>query len=106
MDDTKYQTAFQIILHAGNSKSYSMMAMQKAREGQLTEAVELVVQAGDALNEAHQIQTDLAQLEISGNSADVNIIMVHAQDHLGMAMMMRDVANEVIHIYRRFGHVL
>jgi PTS system cellobiose-specific IIA component len=106
MDDTKYQTAFQIILHAGNSKSYSMMAMQKAREGELGEASDLVNQADNALNEAHQIQTELAHSEITGTSIDMNIIMVHAQDHLGMAMMMRDVANEVIHIYRKFGQVL
>ena len=106
MDDTKYQTAFQIILHAGNSKSYSMMAMQKAREGELEEAGQCVIQADGALQEAHQIQTELVQSEVTGSSIDMNIIMVHAQDHLGMAMMMRDVANEVIHIYRKFGHVL
>ena len=106
MDDTKYQTAFQIILHAGNSKSYSMMAMQKAREGELEEAGQFVIQADGALQEAHQIQTELVHSEVTGISVEINIIMVHAQDHLGMAMMMRDVANEVIHIYRKFGHVL
>lgn len=102
MDDATYRLAFQIILHAGNSKSKSMMAMQKAREGDILEATNLVVQANEDLNEAHLIQTALSQAEISGNPVDMNIIMVHAQDHLGMAMVMREVANEIIHIYKTF----
>lgn len=102
MDDTRYQLAFQIILHAGNSKSKSMMAMQKARSGELEEAANLVVQANEDLNEAHLIQTALSQAEICGNPVDVNIIMVHAQDHLGMAIVMSEVANEILHIYRTF----
>lgn len=102
MDDTRYQLAFQIILHAGNSKSKSMMAMQKARGGELEEAANLIVQANEDLNEAHLIQTALSQAEICGNPVDVNIIMVHAQDHLGMAIVMSEVANEILHIYRTF----
>jgi cellobiose PTS system EIIA component len=102
MDDTKYQLAFQIILHAGNSKSKSMMAMQKARSGNLDEAANLVAQANNDLTEAHLIQTALSQAEICGSPVDMNIIMVHAQDHLGMAIVMSEVANEILHIYRTF----
>lgn len=102
MDEANYQLAFQIILHAGNSKSKSMMAMQKAREGDIVESTNLVTQANEDLNEAHLIQTKLSQAEICGEPVDMNIIMVHAQDHLGMAMVMRDVANEIIHIYKTF----
>ena len=46
MDDTRYQLAFQIILHAGNSKSKSMIAMKKARAGEMDEAVELIPSDG------------------------------------------------------------
>lgn len=102
MDDTRYQLAFQIILHAGNSKSKSMMAMQKARVGEIEEATELIVKANEDLNEAHLIQTALSQAEICGNPVDMNIIMVHAQDHLGMAIVMSEVANEILHIYKTF----
>ena len=102
MDEANYQLAFQIILHAGNSKSKSMMAMQKAREGDIVESTNLVIQANEDLNEAHLIQTTLSQAEICGEPVDMNIIMVHAQDHLGMAMVMRDVANEIINIYKTF----
>lgn len=102
MDDTRYQLAFQIILHAGNSKSKSMMAMSKARAGEIEEATKLVVQANEDLNEAHLIQTALSQAEILGEPVDMNIIMVHAQDHLGMAIVMSEVANEILHIYKTF----
>lgn len=103
MDDEAYRTAFQIILHAGNSRSNSMMALQKAREGDLEEAQRLVIQAEQDLNEAHLVQTDLIQAEANGLKTDLNLIMVHAQDHLGMATVMKDVANELLYFYRTFG---
>ncbi len=102
MDDTRYQLAFQIILHAGNSKSKSMIAMKKARAGEMDEAVELIALAHEDLNQAHLIQTTLSQAEICGEPVDMNIIMVHAQDHLGMAIVMSEVAEEILHIYKTF----
>ncbi len=94
-----YEIAFQIILRAGNSKSCSMMAIESARDGKIEEAQKSVLEANDELNEAHLIQTEVIQKEASGEGIDVNIIMVHAQDHLTMAMMMKDVANEMIRLY-------
>lgn len=101
MDETAYQTAFQIILHAGNSKSKSMMALQKAGAGEMVEAERLIEEAEADLIEAHHVQTDLIMAEASGKKAEVNIIMVHAQDHLSMAMVMKDVASEMIRLYKR-----
>ena len=99
MDDTRYQLAFQIILHAGNSKSKSMIAMKKARAGEMDEAAELIALAHEDLNQAHLIQTTLSQAEICGEPVDMNIIMV---DHLGMAIVMSEVAEEILHIYKTF----
>lgn len=101
MDETAYQTAFQIILHAGNSKSKSMMALQKAASGEIEEAERLICEADADLIEAHHVQTDLIMAEASGIKAEVNIIMVHAQDHLSMATVMKDVASEMIRLYKR-----
>ena len=42
----------------------------------------------------------MIQEEANGSPVEVNIILVHAQDHLTMAMMARDNAEEFIHLYR------
>lgn len=98
--DEIYETAFNLILSAGNSKSNSMMAIQAAREFRFEEAEELLDQAQKDLTEAHQIQTDLIQGEARGQKAEVNIIMVHAQDHLAMALMTVDNAKELLNVYK------
>lgn len=97
--EKNYEIAFQIILHAGNSKSNSMLAIEKARGGEMDDAQGFAKEADNELIEAHHIQTDIIQKEASGEGYEVNLIMVHAQDHLTMAMMMRDVAREMIRMY-------
>lgn len=95
-----YETAFGLILNAGNSKSKSLMAIEAARELNFEEAQALLIEAQEDLHLAHQSQTDLIQSEAKGEGKEINIMMVHAQDHLTTAMIMVDQAKEFIHIYR------
>lgn len=100
MDDTKYQIAFQLILAAGNSKAESMSSIQLARQGDLEQAELLLQNAESEMRKAHQLQIDMIQEEAAGNPVAVNIILVHAQDHLTMAIMARDMAEEMVEMYR------
>ena len=95
-----YEMAFGLILNAGNSKSKSLMAIETAREFEFEEAENLVAEAEKDLRAAHQTQTDLIQSEAGGEKMELNLIMVHAQDHLTTAMIMIDQANEFINLYR------
>ncbi len=99
MDPTT-EFAFQIILHAGNGKSSAMEAIQKAKAGKFDEADQLIEDAGKELGKAHQYQTELLQKEANGKIAPVNVILVHSQDHLMTSMTVRDLAEEIIEIYR------
>ncbi len=98
--DENYASAFQLIMNAGNSKSFSMMAMEAAREFNFQEAENHLKEAEAEMRAAHQSQIDMIQQEAQGNPVDVNIILVHAQDHLTMAMMAKDQAAEVLNLYR------
>lgn len=98
--DENYAVAFQLIMNAGNSKSFSMMAMESAREFNFLEAEDYLKQAEDEMRAAHQSQIDMIQQEAQGKPVDVNIILVHAQDHLTMAMMAKDQAAEILNLYR------
>ena len=95
------QIAFQLILHSGNAKSLLMEAMYKAREGKYGEAREKVKEANAELRHAHQSQTSLIQSEASGQPYKINILLVHAQDHLMNTLTTRDLVEEIIFLHEK-----
>ena len=105
MDEEKYAVAFQLIMNAGNAKSYFMMAIEAARAFQFDEARNNYEQGLEEMRLAHQCQTEMIQKEAQGNSVEVNIILVHAQDHLTMAFNARDYAEELIHVYELLSRI-
>jgi cellobiose PTS system EIIA component len=94
-----YEVAFELISTAGSSKSSSMLALQAARSGDADKAAALLAQAEADLLAAHRLQTELVQREAAGDQVPVNIILVHAQDHLTGAMLLKDLAAELIHVH-------
>lgn len=101
MDETKYENAMQIILHAGNAKSAALMAIDAAAEGDFEQAEANLKEAQEEIHEAHGVQFGLIQGEANGTPVEVNIILVHAQDHLSMAFMASDMAERLVALYRR-----
>ncbi len=98
-DPADYDVAFKMIGTAGNAKSESMLAIRAAREGNLAETAEILARADESLHEAHKLQTGLITQEARGNSVVMNVILVHAQDHLTGALLMRDLATEFVLLY-------
>jgi PTS system cellobiose-specific IIA component len=94
------EIAFQLILFSGNGRSLAMEAIQEAKRGNFPKANELLKMAGQELGKAHECQTELIQQEANGESCPVNVLLVHAQDHLMTAMTVRDLAVEIIEIYK------
>ena len=104
--DELYETAFNLILHAGNSKSKSMLAIKAARKFNFDEVDQLLHDAQDELVEAHHSQTNLIQDEARGNTKPVPLIMVHALDHLNDAMIIIENAREMKNIYSILNQLL
>ncbi len=100
MEESKYSRAFQLITNAGNAKSAALMAIEAAREFDFVEAETKMQEAEAEMLEAHRVQTQMIQQEAGGTPVDVNIILVHAQDHLAMAMMAIKNAEEFICLYK------
>lgn len=98
--ENKYEVSFELILNAGNSKSKSLMAIECAREFDFQEAEKLVNEAAVDLKAAHKSQTDMIQGEARGESQEINVILIHAQDHLTTAMIMLEQAKEFINVYK------
>jgi PTS system cellobiose-specific IIA component len=95
------QITLEIIVNGGNARSYSMEAIHLAKAGKLEEAREKLEAAGKVLGEAHAVQTRLIQEEASGNTVEMSLLMVHAQDHLMNAITVKDLAEEFIDMYER-----
>lgn len=101
MDESKYQNALQIVVHAGNAKASAMQAIDAAESGDFDQAQQHLEAARNEMGEAHSLQFSMVQHEASGDAVEVNIITVHAQDHLTMAIMSIDFAERFIALYRR-----
>lgn len=95
------QMAFQLILHAGNGRSYSLKAIQAAKDGDFKQASKLIQYAEKELLQAHQSQVTWIQKEAKGEVYPVNLLIIHAQDHLMTAMTIKDLAKEIIELYQR-----
>jgi len=95
-----YETSFELIGVAGDSKAESMAAIECGRNGDFEGARAHLTAADEAMTKAHDVQTDMLKQEAEGNPVAVNIILVHAQDHLTMAQVMRDMAEQFIELYK------
>ena len=49
------------------------------------------------------MQTELICNEADGNGIAMNLLMVHAQDHLMNSILARELVEELIDVYRRIG---
>ncbi len=96
-----YETAFQIIVHAGESRSLSSEAMDAIENYDFDKANKLLEKANQEFLECHKIQTNLLTNEANGNRNEVNIILVHSQDHLTMATMAMENTKRFMKVYRR-----
>ena len=99
--------AFEIILNSGNARSIVHEAFEAMREGKYDLATEKLKASNEELLKAHQAQTDLLQEYACGTEINVEmkmeIIMVHAQDHLMTTMTLREVALEMLELYKIVG---
>lgn len=96
------EISFNIILHAGDSKSLAMEAIQDAKKYCFSDAMEKLAKANEAFAEAHHFQLELIQKEAEGEKNDISVLLIHSQDHIMGATLFCDMANETIELYEKF----
>ena len=94
--DEQEQIVINLIVNSGSARSSAIEAIQYAKAGDLAKADESLQQAKETVNEAHHSQ-------IRGEKAPLNLLMVHAQDHLMTALVVIDLAQEFIDVYKKIG---
>lgn len=97
-----------LILHAGNARSDSFLAIKVAKNCEFEKAESLLTQARKETVKAHKYQTELIQKEASGEPQEISLLLVHAQDHLMTALAIRELASELVSLMvlveERFTH--
>ena len=83
------------------TRSLTFEALKKAREKKFDEATELLNQAKQRSLQAHELQTELICSEADGEKVEINLLMVHAQDHLMNSILARELVEEMIEIYKK-----
>ncbi|MFO8069646.1 MAG: PTS lactose/cellobiose transporter subunit IIA [Alkalibacterium sp.] len=99
--DQMMEIVMTLITYGGDARSSAMEAIHAAKEDKFDLAAEKIRDADAAIKKAHKVQTDLLAQEASGETVEINLLLVHAQDHLMNAMTYRDLADEMIDLYRR-----
>lgn len=91
----------ELLVNAGSARSLALSALQSARKGDFVSAEQTILQSHDAMKQAHKIQTQLIGLDEGSGKLPVNLITVHAQDHLMNAIVIQDLAEDLMTLYRR-----
>ncbi|MBO4358775.1 MAG: PTS lactose/cellobiose transporter subunit IIA [Erysipelotrichaceae bacterium] len=94
------QQVVTIIAEAGDSKSYSFEAMNAAADGDFDEAGKLLASAKESLLRAHQAHTELLVAD-ANEGIELNFLIVHASNHLSIADLSADLAEQIIKVYER-----
>ena len=93
-------TMIEIVALSGDARTKLLNAVKEAKAGNFDRAQNLVTHAQELLNEAHDSQTALLTAEARGELTTPTVLLVHAQDHLMTSLLLRDVIESLIDIYR------
>lgn len=99
--DEQLQTIMGLIINGGNAKSSAFEAIAAAKKGQFTVADQKLKESDNFLVEAHNVQTGMLTSEANGDHAKVTLLMVHSQDHIMNAITFRDLAGEIVDLYKK-----
>ncbi len=91
---------FEIVAYSGDARSKLLVAVEKAKQNNFDECQKLIDEANECLNDAHRAQTELLQMEARGENIEISFITVHAQDHLMTTILLKDIINNLLDIYR------
>ncbi len=94
------QEIFEIISHGGDARNFAYEALKAARENLMEKSEELLNNAQEELDLAHNTQTKLIQAEINGEDFKMSLLMVHAQDQLMTAISEKSLIEQMVEMLK------
>lgn len=92
---------FEIVAYSGDARTSLLEAIKCAKKGEFDKIDELVKDAQQNLNIAHEKQTQMLALDAQGKDLEIGFIMIHAQDHLMTTILLKDIVYDLCEIYKK-----
>lgn len=92
--------AFEIISNVGMAKSLAIEALRVVRSGNYAEGEERLSEAAKYLIEGHHAHTSLIQKEAAGEKTEFSLMLMHAEDQMMSAEVIKSLAEEMIEMYK------
>lgn len=99
-EEQNLESIMGLIVNGGNAKSAAFEAIYAAKKGDFETADAKLKEADASLVEAHNSQTSMLTQEAQGHHVKVTLLTVHSQDHLMNAITFRDLAGEMVDLYK------
>ena len=100
MDEENVLSSMTIIANSGDARSYAFRALEEAKVGNFEAAEEMLNKSQESANLAHKAQTDLLIKEANGEKQEINVLLIHSQDHLMTSMLAVELITEFIVLYK------
>lgn len=91
---------FEIVAYSGDARSTLLNLLKEVRTGDFSHVKEMLENADENINLAHRAQTKILAEEASGKDMEMGFIFVHGQDHLMSTILLRDIINDFIELYK------
>jgi len=92
---------FEIVAYSGEARSKFLSAINNLRDGGSMAETEKLIKEGEvSLTKAHKSQTELLAKEAGGDDIQLGFIFVHGQDHLMTTVLLKDILQHLLNIYR------
>ena len=92
-----------IIAHSGAARGSAFEALSAAKKGEAEKSLTLIEQANGALREAHNSHKALLKMDADGEIEKIDMLIVHAQDHLMMSTLASELIAEIVEIRNILG---
>lgn len=92
---------FQMISINGSARSYFAEAIAAAKKGDFQQAKALMEQGEEQFIEGHRVHAELIQKDAKGELGAVNLLLIHAEDQMMSAEMLKIVASELIDLHQK-----
>lgn len=99
------EIVFKLISFSGDARSFIYEAFSLVMQGECEEAEKSLSEAEDSIIKAHNIQTELIQNEAKGKHIELNLLMVHAQDHLMNTLLAKELIKNMMYMQKEINEL-
>lgn len=97
--------SFQLILHSGNARSLAYEALSSVKKQEVMQGKDMMKNAHAELLVAQKQHAQLLRQMANDENHTVDLLLIHAEDHVASSQVVVELINEIIQMYERFGEM-